>query len=133
MSINYSERDPGLEAIVRSVRASFGGKSLKTYHIYGIRNDSKRPMLAIATNSPISERLLHFLERSKIRADIADDLGNDTVRIGIRRDLRKDSKFCINLIKTIIYAQEGKLKSGDFTAKHSFPVVAKAKKKKGGK
>jgi len=121
MKIDINANDYNIEKIANY--NSFNGILAKNgYELFGLRQ-AQNPVVSIeldediwtGSDAPVDPNILkNILEENGLSVDFNFDYvekrEGKTIFIGLRRDIRKDVKFCSNLLKTIIFFFEGRLK-----------------------
>ncbi len=130
--ITWSE-DVNLNRICKDLNKGVSRFKMRDYHIYGLRQED-RPHVRISPECPLQLKVLFLKSGYKLEVveenqryhascDANHSVGDcccgvdggcdycnpNTINIGLRRDVRSDSKIARKLIKTIIFAVEGKL------------------------
>lgn len=84
------------------------------YRVFGLKDKGNAPILVVYNPDMFSydttEVLLReFFKNNKIDAEFRVDQKSN-LWIGLRKDVRKNTKLAVSILKTIIYYMEGRLK-----------------------
>jgi len=104
--LTFNIKDYNLSVICTSLKKGLNKFKIKDYYIFGLKLEG-RPHLTI--NQTIPTELKNLLIKSNVLFKKEAPKEKDTIRIGLRKDVRENTLFAKNLIKTIIFAYENKL------------------------
>jgi hypothetical protein len=121
--ICFNTADYNLSAIKKA--ANISRIPLKEdFRVYGIRQGADEPMIYIRyvnafvdrrSKARICGQLDHFFQKHGLRMEFeeedVDDIDNVSfkISIGLRKDVRKHIELSVAIIKTIVYAFDGRL------------------------
>jgi len=103
-----------------------------TYHIYGVKDKSPNRAVTVTFDSGTHSKLYDFtfmissfFQRNGISLlyDTAHFDDSSVIKIGLRKDLRQHPELCANLVKTIVFAGESKIKTRDFNYRMRIPKM----------
>jgi len=123
--LTFNHKDYNLKLICSRLKSALNEFKTKSYFVYGIKIEDgakkRRPHILIKSKEKIPTELINLFDRSNLKV-VVNNLSdkNTDITIGLRKDVRKNIQFSKNIIKTIIFAFEGKLIiDNGFTITHS--------------
>ena len=115
--VKFVEKDFNLPKIKIDTKL-FNLRTIRNYSIYGLRQESRPPILITACQSILDthknkiQTIIDFFNTNGIRIIIQsdDDKNENEISIGLRKDIRKQVFLASAAIQTIVYCLENKIK-----------------------
>jgi len=111
MPINYSNRDVNIPTVKRAVGRIDGYDLTKSYRVFGLQQENRPPVLIRADDPDIAavQEIVEFFRRSGLQVMTMDAGENHDIYVGLRRDVRSNSRLAAAIVKTVVGRMEGKL------------------------
>ena len=114
--VKFVEKDFNLPKIKIDTKL-FNLRTIRNYSIYGLRQESRPPILITACQSILYahknkiQTIIDFFNTNGIKVMIQpSDEDENEISIGLRKDMRKQIFLASAAIQTIVYCLENKIK-----------------------